>query len=161
MSTRCNVIVMQGMSRLYLYRHHDGYPAVCGAAIVDAVKAANTTAKWARMDVCVRHLLGLHYDPTSVNPTPRAIYEVTDDVHGDVEYVYEIVLVNHMEPQLFMAKRNYHDKQWTRTCRHAFSLAEFVVVVNGDRRGINKRLSEKRKESPQLYGECDDYPMID
>lgn len=73
MSTRANVIIRKGDRHLIFYRHCDGYPKGLG---VD-------------LECCINP-----YNPleTLFNILEDCNLEITDSIHGDIEYLYTITL---------------------------------------------------------------------
>ena len=81
MATRCNVIV-KGKScgknvKAILYRHWDGYPSVTGEDLLE------------KLNSCCN---GEIYFDSFVNSLIKESteYEYTSQIHGDIEYLYEI-----------------------------------------------------------------------
>ena len=106
MSTRANVIIKDGRSTVYLYRHSDGYPEVTGADLKAFVKDYQSGAM--RLDtmqssgwLIVRGHKEYLEKPFTGKPDISdkfsgwkvGAYECTDQLHGDVEYIYIIDLV--------------------------------------------------------------------
>lgn len=79
MSTRCNIVIKKGEDTLYLYHHFDGYPEGVGAELLD-----------------LRDMLKSDMTPQDVHYSLVYLYgdeyELTDKLHGDIEYVYFIKL---------------------------------------------------------------------
>ena len=71
--TRANVIVKYGDRKLFFYRHGDGYPEGLG---VD-------------LECCINP-----HDPlgTLFNILEDCDLEITNSIHGDIEYLYTITL---------------------------------------------------------------------
>ncbi len=84
MSTRSNILVLNGSSRIFLYRHCDGYPAENGADLCEAIAASKNAA-----DLLV-NLLSRRYEKASYETVARPVYEVTSDWHSDIEWAYVI-----------------------------------------------------------------------
>jgi hypothetical protein len=84
MSTRSNIIIKSGKTTIYMYRHSDGYPACNGVDLADALATSPTISS------LVQNLLDRRYDKASYEKDPRRIYEMTTDVHGDIEWCYKI-----------------------------------------------------------------------
>jgi hypothetical protein len=84
MSTRSNIIIKSGKTAIYMYRHSDGYPACNGIDLADALATAKTASAF------VQNLLDRRYDKQSYETEPKRIYELTTDVHGDIEWCYKI-----------------------------------------------------------------------
>ena len=97
MATRCNIIVEYGTADdaaspttrrpavVTLYRHWDGYVACTGKHLADvlAEPAAEAGARLTGSEVVARLL-------NTRDERGRADYQLTDSVHGDVEYVYHL-----------------------------------------------------------------------
>ena len=83
MSTRCNLLVESGETKLFIYHHHDGYLEGVGRDLLDRLKKllASDVGKWARAHEFVTGLLS----------DKNEEYEVTVGWHGDIEYSYRIV----------------------------------------------------------------------
>lgn len=100
MSTHCNVIVKFGKTKVYLYRHHDGYLSSTGVDIAEKLLAVTSEQNFggARGHLSVEGqankflhaLLAEKYEATEYRPE-KPVYEFTDQVHGDSEYLYKIV----------------------------------------------------------------------
>jgi len=173
MSTRCNVVVHQGKNHIYLYRHYDGYPAECGAVVAQALAKSfghgpdNRIGEWDHLNIFMQSLLANQYDATDHSPT-RPMYEFTNDLHGDIEYVYEINFNRDPSRMVRIAERSpewhidsdgdFAADRWTAGGAW-LSLAGLIARVNRDRAECNKRLAELRKQS-SVYKDSDDYPML-
>lgn len=94
MATRSNIRLSDTSGNaLWLYRHWDGYPAVNGAAICRAIKKLRRSAYYQHLPLfapLANSLLAERYDPTEHRPRPEPVYEVTDQRHGDIEWLYDI-----------------------------------------------------------------------
>jgi hypothetical protein len=91
MSTRCNVAIkLSADSTIFLYRHSDGYLSECGKTLaremakIDADCEKLPGKRYSADADLVTALLALKYDDD------RAIYELTHDVHCDINYFYQI-----------------------------------------------------------------------
>lgn len=176
MSTRCNVVVSIGSSKIYLYRHHDGYLAEAGADLALELKAVAGVpgARWSpegMADRFLRALMAKRYEKASYEKEPRPVWELTNDYHGDIERCYWIYfgkggLMGGNEENfsvMFSSRpRNYPELgSWIEASRIRFeNLANFVAAVNKERVECNRRIAELRAESPKAYADCGDYPMI-
>lgn len=85
MSTRCNIKIIDKDCEVILYHHHDGYPAGVGADLFDKfnAKLKDKNCYLSAEDIAN----SLIKDPKDDE------YEWTSDIHGDIEYLYEIDLV--------------------------------------------------------------------
>lgn len=82
MSTRCNVVVTFGDSKIYMYRHCDGYPNGVGT---DLVPFLLDFMRNARVD-CRRAPTTLLKQLIAVDS--EAGLELTTGFHMDIEYAY-------------------------------------------------------------------------
>ena len=94
MSTRCDIKVIYEDGVVFLYHHHDGYPEYVGKFLYNKF---NEKIKSCRF-----------YSPSSVvneliKNTEDDEYEWTTELHGDIEYLYEIDL-NKKEIRCFEVK---------------------------------------------------------
>lgn len=99
MSTRANVIIKDSFSKLFFYRHSDGYPEVTGRSLKSFVKKY-TQVKF-RLDVMqsAGWLIIKGYqeysngkDGSKYDTWKVGAYEPTTEIHGDIEYLYVIDL---------------------------------------------------------------------
>lgn len=173
MSTRTNIIILAGDSRIYLYRHCDGYLAETGADLYEKARDAAGTPErhpspTGAADKFLRALLAERYEQQSYEKEPRTVYELTSGLHGDIEHCYTIdfqARFNTGELSIRHATRpdDWHaigaeSVDWASAGRR-YSLEEFAQAVNADRRACNKRLAELRASS-KFYADSEDYPMI-
>lgn len=115
MSTRANIIIKDQYNTLYFYRHSDGYPGRTGADLIEFVKDYQSGAmRLAAMQSAGWLIVRGHFEyksaepeydrPATTGPRPNVkenrfsawkvgAYEPTTEIHGDVEYVYTIDLV--------------------------------------------------------------------
>lgn len=84
MSTRSNILIQYGSTKIYLYRHCDGYPAINGVDLADAIGKAKSPG------ALVADLLSRRYEKQSYETEARPIYELTTDFHGDIEWAYVV-----------------------------------------------------------------------
>jgi len=77
-------MIKAGKTTVYLYRHHDGYPACAGVDLAEALATSKTCT------ALVQTLLDRRYDKQSYETDAKRMYEVTTDVHGDIEWLYKI-----------------------------------------------------------------------
>lgn len=86
MSTRTNIVIKWGRERIVLYHHHDGYPEGVGADLKLMVQKNYLNSKYQSMlpFYVANRLVKNNYGMNDGE------YEVTSNLHGDVEYIYEI-----------------------------------------------------------------------
>lgn len=168
MATRCNVLVKFGKAKIYLYRHWDGYPAECGAAIVDAFKLASDAGPYnvgpynVGPKLCAA-LLALRNDPRAGESVGSPVYELTDSIHGDIEHYYEVSVSAAGSVKIFHAERprglaGDDTMQWLRAGLE-MKPAAFAVFVNKERADSNARLAELAKTNKH-YADASPYPML-
>lgn len=82
MSTRCNILVKdKGYNDIILYHHQDGYPEGVGADLVERFKELfSRKGNYIFAIVLANKLIKDSEDE----------YEVTNCIHGDIEYLYTI-----------------------------------------------------------------------
>ena len=81
MSTRSNIIIKSGNTKIWLYRHMDGYLSETGYNL------ASTLAHCKGFKSFLDNLLNQKYEATMYRQA-RPIYEFTTEEHGDIEYLY-------------------------------------------------------------------------
>lgn len=158
MSTRSVTVIQMDYTdqQLSLYRHSDGYLAVAGAALVEALNGATCPEQVAGRLLCMT------YD-RATEPRLRAVYHVTTsaDDHGDAEHVYTAWLspdgwrVRH-SVRLAWDETSHDSATWPST---VYTVAEFAAGVNDDRRRANNRLAGIRKAQP-YFADVLDFEMV-
>lgn len=83
MSTRSNIVLKSKSETIYLYHHHDGYPSGVG---VDLMNRFYDLMKSGRM-------FDIYNISNELTKDEDDEYELTNGLHGDIEYVYEIDVV--------------------------------------------------------------------
>lgn len=84
MSTRCNIVVRDSKRQYILYHHHDGYPEGVGIDLWNRFSDKLGNTRYDAINV-VNELLKDKEDDD---------YELTHGLHSDIEYLYEIDLMN-------------------------------------------------------------------
>lgn len=97
MSTRANIIIQDSVTKLYFYRHSDGYPEVTGKSLKSFIKKytqnkfrldAMQSAGWLILKGYKEYL-----DQKNEHMKWKVgAYEPTTEIHGDIEYLYIIDL---------------------------------------------------------------------
>lgn len=109
MSTRANIIISQtfGNSKksktiyIILYSHYDGYPSGVGSDL------KNKLLKLARC----KNNFGLNDVKDYIQSGNDFTYEITDSIHGDIEYLYLINIDNkNKEFKLTCYNNGFYDK---------------------------------------------------
>ena len=164
MSTRCNIVIKSGQSTVYMYRHCDGYLAETGADLLAKIEAANGVA-----DKFLRSLFSEYYEQQSYEKQPRRVYELTTELHGDIEHCYTIefkddfvtgkVSIRHAERPKSWGDDNLETGDWAwMGKRHTTdSLRD---AVNTERKASNARLAKLAQENPH-YKQYEPYPMLE
>lgn len=94
MATRCNILLLFGDSKVWIYRHWDGYPAVTGLDLaqrlathmIDNKVLAGDSRLYLRPTDFLTGLLTAKRD--GGDPLPQ--YELTSCRHGDIEWQYTV-----------------------------------------------------------------------
>lgn len=176
MSTRTNIVVTIGESRVYLYRHHDGYLAETGADLVVKLQAAIGTADAHRSpegaaDAFLAAIFAEKYEQQSYEKAPRRVYELTSDLHGDIEHAYFIdftprfntgcVSIRHAARPKCWSEENLEVEDWTANAKR-HSLDSFRVAVNKDREETNARIRKLKADNAgnKIYADMGEYPAI-
>lgn len=158
MSTR-SVTVIQFQytdTAIALYRHCDGYLAVAGAALVEAIQGATCPEEVAGRLLCMT------YDRETESRL-RAVYHVTTsaDDHGDAEHIYTTWL----SPEGWRVRHSVRPS-WSETAndiatwpRTNYTLADFAAGVNDERRRSNTRLAKLRTAQP-YFADVADFEML-
>lgn len=160
MSTRTNVYIEFGKTRLFIYRHCDGYPAGAGADLAEKLAAAVFNAdKVAGRGVAgrfVQQLLAARYDDGA------AVYEVTTALHGDIEWLYAFkfshrytYLQKHADDKAAYAggvrvaiqPRAFGDDATLPTAAEYGSPAKLVMLVNQEKRETLSRINVRQLDA--------------
>lgn len=150
MSTRCNIIIQNGKSRTFIYRHSDGYLTATGLDIQQKLRAHPDATSF------VRALLTEMYEATSYCAA-RPVYELTTNVHGDIEWLYLVkfdesgVKVAAMQCG-FAASGTPIDPEQALACIRAGDMSDFIRAINREARETNERIKKLRIEQPAHYG---------
>ncbi len=78
MATRSNIKIVTGETELWIYRHWDGYPEVTGVDVATKLEESKTMTQFVSSLLNDKNERGDHQ------------YEVTTEMHGDIEYLYTI-----------------------------------------------------------------------
>jgi hypothetical protein len=154
MGTRANIIVNFGSTKLVLYRHWDGYPAETGKDLAINLKACGNNCS-----AFIANLLSEKDAPTSFRDAVP-VYEITTDVHGDVEWIYRIVFRHAGDGQVKVGaihcgcttnKIPAHAAQQVELG----TIEEFVALVNTDIKAMNARITQLKKQPQSCYADAD------
>ncbi len=158
MSTRCNIVIEYGETKIWLYRHHDGYLAATGRDLLDKVTALIKTSGDGRRfahDGATRLVTALLNSRTpEYEPLPqlgnKPQYEVTIGAHGDIEYLYRIIFLDdntHHPVMVSFREIDFGDKN-RFSIPNSGSLGDFEEDVVAAERAQAARIAayEARKE---------------
>lgn len=145
MSTRTNIVLQFGESRVFIYRHCDGYPSCTGEHI------ARLLTEHKRANPFLRALMAAEYEGTSYDPKPRPIYELTTGIHGDIEWLYVVKFDNEWSnppKPVEVGCRPFGFSDEDYKLRDSYlpamlplgSLADFVTFVNAQIGEANERM---------------------
>ena len=181
MSTRTNILIEGaecdiGRTRILLYRHCEGYPADTGADILakltaNAKRTGEPSQDWILQCSSFRRFvmafLNDRYEQASYEKEPRAIYELTDCLSGDIEHFYvlrfDVAEGGDKLNGIWHAARRREDGEldiWMRR-QTLYTPATFAALVNRDRAESNRRIAELRRAHPKNPAFNDDYPLIE
>jgi hypothetical protein len=147
MSTHASLLIRDHEREVRLYRHYDGYPAECGADVVEILAGATGgTNEPTVFDVANRFFRRLM--PTETDCPARPRYELTDG-RDCVDHFY---LIDNTARIIGLASKPAWDSDddeddWTERLQR-YTIQEFVTVVNRDRLAYNERLAEFKREHP-------------
>lgn len=175
MSTRANIIIRCGRNTVYIYRHSDGYPACLGVDLYEKVSAARGPKPdaWYSeeriFENLIRSILSEHYEKQSYETEAKSVYELTTDLHGDIEHLYQIelrgkdVTIFHDErPSLRSLPdgEGFPDLHGWINKGPELKMKDFRALCNREIRATNRRVSELRKKNPRAYAAMSDQDEI-
>ena len=150
MATRSNIIIRGGQFKCYLYRHYDGYPAETGAHLLETMNAArllgqNNNRPDDRAVSLVNRLLRSTADDPGYDGKPSYHYEITDEIHGDIEHLYIVRMANPFGIQILHAQIGIgigDDRDEAAIIAESvpYTPAEFADMVNRERADITARM---------------------
>ena len=150
MGTRCNVLLTYGSTKIWLYRHWDGYVSMTGADLANKLRDAltNINAPTDALYTFQRfaHSLMNQKRGGDGRDKDQPQYELTNGEHGDIEHLYAIAFsssgarVTHTRIP-FDAER----------VSHRMTPSQFVVYVNREIDATNKRISELNGSNGSKY----------
>lgn len=105
MSTRANIIIKDGDDKLIFYRHSDGYPEGVAATLNEFIQLVRDGKIRSNVSQAAGWLIALGQeeyetslknirsaDPSSYSNWKMGAYEPTTEIHGDIQFLYEIDL---------------------------------------------------------------------
>lgn len=137
MSTRSNIYITGSKNRVWIYRHHDGYPAGTGSDLARTLKKQpklfNDEASF------LNNLLALRYEKASYEKQPKAIFEITNDQHGDIEWLYKIKFIG-KRVRINVSEYRLREEKWIE--HGLMSEKEFRSFVAKDLLAMRQRIKE-------------------
>ena len=97
MGTRCNVVINYGKTKLYLYRHWDGYYAETGDHLRNILFHSFSDGGYTKAAKFINNLLAAKRDVNKWDSPDKPQYEVTSQEHGDIEYKYTFTFMESFE----------------------------------------------------------------
>jgi hypothetical protein len=149
MSSHASVVIRDAQREVYLYRHYDGYPAACGADVVEiAARVTQGAHGLPTAGDLADEFLRIQY-PAEGDCLARPVYELTDG-RDFVDDYYLIDLAQRTigytsRPSWDGDKRDTED--WTADPPR-YSLEEFARFVNGERAVANERIAYLKRTQP-------------
>ena len=140
MSTRTNIIIEYGKTSIYLYRHHDGYLAETGANI-HRVLSAHKPSILQTTDI-LKDFLDQSYPKTEYRDS-QPIYEITNSVHGDIEFLYRIKMDGETIKIQYVS--GYGDLEQKIENSKILTLDQFKTAINQEIELTNIRISDLNK----------------
>lgn len=142
MSTRANIVVVHGETVVFLYRHCDGYPSECGADLGEKLLLCDRSA-----GAFLRSMLVEQYEQQSYERSARPVYELTTELHGDIEWLYVFDFKDGGAPGPYVscgltAFECGSDRDISNTALPGVassSVEDFIATINGHIRDQNRR----------------------
>ena len=125
MGTRCNVIVKHGDTKINLYRHYDGYYAETGYDLITRLGHCMGAKRFDgsrcfSFNKFVTNLINAKREPYRYDPADKEQYELTNGIHGDVEFIYRFtwkdvnkVILNFSQRRLVKDSKGELQAKWT------------------------------------------------
>ena len=125
MGTRCNVIVKHGDTKINLYRHWDGYYAETGYDLITRLGHCMGAGRFDgsrgfHFNKFATNLINAKREPYRYDPADKEQYELTNGIHGDVEFIYRFtwkdtnrVILNFSQRRLVKDSKGELQEEWT------------------------------------------------
>ena len=147
MATRSNIRVIGKDTKVWVYRHWDGYPAGNGADLCKALRRRDYTGKPrpVELDGFLNTILGLRSPQQSYETEPRRVYEITTGEHGDIEWLYTFKFTL-KQVRIEVREFKLREDKWIE--HGSFSEKEFRSFVARDLLAMRKRIKDlKRRQA--------------
>ena len=124
MGTRCNVIVKHGDTKINLYRHWDGYYAETGYDLMTRLWHSMGAGRFDgsigfSFNKFATNLINAKREPYRYDPAEKEQYELTNGIHGDVEFIYRFtwkdtnrVILNFSQRKLVKDSKGELQSEW-------------------------------------------------
>lgn len=161
MTTRTIVLITnETATKFYFYRHADGYPAITGADVLAAARAALVAVDSFRPapELAAINYLLAQSTPNRYNPS-NPLYRMIAAPPPDIEHFYHIdccgdyVFINY-------ASGNGADGDRLEAETEPFAFYQFRDMINAARDHSNERLREIAAIDPH-YADHKPYPRLD
>lgn len=129
MSTRCNIIIKERyFNNIYLYHHTDGNPGGVGSVLYELCKKCNEKGCCINGPMLANRLVKkgvvlVDRDGKVVDTDDR--YEITSCIHGDIDYLYEIRIVENVSGHTHLSVTAYD----ARDENHKVNISKKRVVA--------------------------------
>lgn len=142
MSTRSNLHITGKETKVWIYRHCDGYPAANGSDIAKHLKQARRS--FGSQSCFLNSLLALRYEQQPYEKKPRPIYEITDCEHGDIEWLYAIKFTG-KTVEINVREYSFRQDAWVE--HGTMDAKEFRSFVAKDLVEMRKRIKAYRQRA--------------
>lgn len=164
MGTRTNILIENGESRIWLYRHWDGYPSCTGKDLAEQLIADKF-----RATAFLASLLAKRHEQASYQSAPSSVYELTTALHGDIEWFYRIQWPNNWardaQPVIGWGERSYKADESPEDAelksRHVHTFEQFVEYVNSQISQANARLLHLKSRGEARFQDYEPDALID
>ena len=125
MGTRCNVIVKHGDTKINLYRHWDGYYAETGYDLMTRLWHCMGAGRFDgsrgfHFNKFVTNLINAKREPYRFDPADAEQYQLTNGIHGDVDFIYRFtwkdvnkVILKFSQRRLVKDSKGELQEKWT------------------------------------------------
>jgi len=134
MATRSNIIFNYGYTKIFFYRHYDGYLAETGKNLIEMLVDCKKPDKFIE----------------SVLEDKK--YEITNGIHSDIEYLYEINFRFIYEPKIelsirFVKRDNFNEEITNEVLEKQdfLTISQFKAAVNKEIKKTNLRIQDLNK----------------
>jgi hypothetical protein len=170
MATRSNVVLTAAANQIILYRHWDGYPEATGSDLWRELQPLALSHMRGEKpflqaaDYFQKTLIRLLSVRDEDSKNPRPDYEITDSIHGDIEYLYWInfdsyatdqermITIGHRHLSIGTDQRTRdrieRDLSAAQRDGELSSLTQYADTLNPKLQAYNRRLAELAQAHP-------------